>query len=274
MEETHYRIFKQGSKTYFFSSIFFPKEIKEDVFILYSFVRKADDLVDSVPQREREFRELERNYHKALEGRPSGDLVVDSFADLVKRKNFEREWVDGFLRSMGMDLEVSEYRTLEDLDTYLYGSSEVIGLMMAAIMDLPPESHHHARHLGKAMQYINFIRDIDEDLAYDRTYFPREELDEYGLDDLSPDTASRFPYRFDSFMKAQIERYMEWQAIAEEGFKYIPRRCLIPIRTASEMYRWTGKVIGRNPHIVYRRKVKPSVPRLLARIAFDTIVPS
>jgi phytoene synthase len=152
MEDVHYEIFKRGSKTYFFSSLFFPKEIREDVFVLYSFVRKADDFVDSVPQMEVEFNRMREDYHQALDGARSGDVVVDSFVKLMEKRSFEEGWVDAFLRSMSMDLHVNEYGTLEELDTYLYGSSEVIGLMMAAIMGLPDESHRGARHLGKAMQ--------------------------------------------------------------------------------------------------------------------------
>ena len=45
MNKVIYKIFKQGSKTYFYSSIFFPASVKQDVFTLYAFVRKADDFV-------------------------------------------------------------------------------------------------------------------------------------------------------------------------------------------------------------------------------------
>jgi phytoene synthase len=98
-------------------------------------------------------------------------------------------------------------------------------------------------------------------------------MDQYGLRDLRPETTAGNMGQFCSFLRKQLDRYSEWQAVAEDSFQYIPRRCLIPIRTASEMYKWTGKVINSNPCIVYHKKVKPSVPRLLTRIAFDTLVP-
>lgn len=50
IDKTIYTIFKKGSRTYFYSTIFFPKTVKKDVFTLYSFLRKADDYVDSIPQ--------------------------------------------------------------------------------------------------------------------------------------------------------------------------------------------------------------------------------
>ena len=48
--ELHYETFRQGSKTYFNSTRFFPEPVRSDVFLLYGFVRTADDFVDAVPQ--------------------------------------------------------------------------------------------------------------------------------------------------------------------------------------------------------------------------------
>jgi len=50
INKTLFSIFKEGSKTYFYSSVFFPTYTKKDVFSLYGFVRKADNFVDSIPQ--------------------------------------------------------------------------------------------------------------------------------------------------------------------------------------------------------------------------------
>lgn len=55
IDKTIYTIFKKGSKTYFYSTIFFPKAVKKDVFTLYSFLRKADDYVDSIPRIQKDF---------------------------------------------------------------------------------------------------------------------------------------------------------------------------------------------------------------------------
>jgi phytoene synthase len=109
-----------------------------------------------------------------LEGRPSGDDVIDTFVELYHEKGFEKSWVDAFLHSMGLDLVKSEYDTLEETLEYIYGSAEVIGLFMCAIMGLPEESYHHACMMGRNMQYINFIRDINEDIGLGRRYFPKK----------------------------------------------------------------------------------------------------
>jgi phytoene synthase len=256
-------IFKKGSKTYFYSTHFFPKHVKEDVSVLYGFVRKADDFVDTVPQQVSGFMDFKARYARALSGKVTGDVVIDSFVDLMRRKAFDKSWVKAFLRSMEDDITISSYDTLKALERYLYGSSEVVGLMMAKVMDLPEESYAAARHLGKAMQYINFIRDIQEDLGLGRSYLPREELSKFGLESLTQEEVSAKPRAFREFVKAQVDIYFSWLEPAEEGFQYIPRQYLIPIKTASDMYKWTARKIARDPFIIYQRKVKPSIERIV-----------
>ncbi len=271
MNETFTRIFRSGSKTYFYSSVFFPPRVREDVFKLYSFVRVADDFVDTIPQKRNEFYAFKERYEKAMEGEATGDVVVDSFVELSDRKGFEPDWVDAFLASMESDLHTRVYPTIKRLRTYLYGSAEVVGLMMARVIGLPQESYGSARHLGRAMQYVNFIRDIAEDLSLGRTYFPQNELRENELESLEYHDASENPSGFTGFMHTQLRRYMSWQRESEKGFDYIPKRYLIPIKTASEMYKWTARVIWYNPFIVYALKVKPSISRIISQIGYNTV---
>jgi phytoene synthase len=133
---------------------------------------------------------------------------------------------------------------------------------MAAIMNLERESFPFARCLGRAMQYINFIRDIAEDNVLERIYFPQDELQEYGLQNLIEAYVVESKEGFQGFIQAQIRRYKDWQIEAEKGFRFIPHRYLIPIKTASEMYKWTAQKIEKNPFIVYKMKVKPSKTRI------------
>ncbi len=266
INKTIYTIFKKGSKTYFYSTIFFPKNVKKDVFTLYSFLRKADDYVDAIPQDSQGFYAFKDRYQASKKGEVTGDVVIDSFRELSLRKDFEDKWIDAFLNSMEMDIYKSTYQDLDELGTYLYGSSEVVGLFMAKIMDLPSESYNAARHLGKAMQYINFIRDINEDIDLGRIYFPQDDLEYFGLENLEEKNTRLKSENFKAFIRKQLETYEEWQIMAESGFSYIPYRYLISIKTASDMYSWTAKEIEKDPFIVYKRKVKPSAPKIVFNV--------
>ncbi|MGA1873567.1 MAG: phytoene/squalene synthase family protein [Thermoplasmatota archaeon] len=266
VESKIYQIFKKGSKTYFYNSLFFPRDVREDVFILYSFVREADNFVDAVPQKKEEFCEYFEKFCKAWEGEESNDLVLDSFVEMAKRKKFEKEWIEGFLRSMEMDLTKSSYDTVEEVEEYIYGSAEVVGLMMCRILGVEDRFLQNARALGKAMQYINFIRDIQEDNRLGRTYIPLSELELYELKDLREETVKKRPECFAALIDHQVERYLRWQAEAERGYGGLDRKVRIPIMNASDMYKWTAMKILRNPMIIYRKKVKPSKFRIVMNL--------
>jgi phytoene synthase len=267
-ERTHYRVFRSGSKTYFNSSLFFPAEIRADVFALYGFVRVADDFVDAVPQNADGFYAFRDRYRSALQGRPAGDDIIDPFVELSRRRGFEPAWTEAFLRSMELDLTKRVYGSLEETLEYIYGSAEVIGLYMARILDLPDASLDAAMMQGRAMQYINFIRDVAEDNRLGRTYLP---LDETSLPDLQEASVRFDPTEFVRFIRGEVKRYEEWQARAEDGYAYIPKRVLVPVKTASDMYNWTARMIRDDPFIIYTRKVKPSRMRILVNILGNAI---
>ncbi len=271
IEDVHYDTFKSGSKTYFNSSRFFPQEVRRDVFYLYGFVRKADNFVDDIPQDPDGFYRFRDAYHNALggaesSGSASGDPIIDRFVELHRRKGFDPAWTEAFLKSMERDLFKKEYNSLEETLDYIYGSAEVIGLFMARIMQLPPVADYPARMLGRAMQYINFIRDINEDVDLGRRYLP---LTGTYLSSLEYEYVRNHLKEFRAFHTKQIGLYMGWQREAEKGYRFIPFRYLLPIKTAADMYVWTAKQIEKNPMIVYSRKVKPPKPRIVLQFLYN-----
>ena len=292
MSTIEQNIFKNGSTTYYWSSKFFPKGVRDDVFKFYSFVRVVDDVVDQVPADEKRFnRFLSRwgtiKQQLADSSVPSqldesvDERVLSNVAYIVHRFDCDPAWVDSFLASMKMDVDKRSYKTIEDTIDYMYGSAEIIGLFMARILRLPgqglamdspePEVLRTARMQGRAMQYINFLRDIDEDNKLGRLYFAERTLNKHGLENLDKKTAQQNPEAFKAFMYEQLDLYDEWQAEADKGFSYIPKRLRIPLQTATDMYNWTAEEIRKDPFIVYEQKVKPSKSQVVKTIAKNSI---
>ena len=268
-----YAIFKKGSKTYFYSSLLFPNTVRDDIFILYSFVRVADNFVDAIPQQKKQFFDFKQEYLTASKKGSSENIVIDQFVKLMKRKKIDKKWVTSFLDAMEQDLKKSSYKTIEETEQYMYGSAEVIGLILCAILDISKEGYKYAKLLGKSMQYINFIRDVSEDIELGRNYLPLTEMKKYRLKDLSQQTAQKYEQQFNSFIRAEIERYFIWQAEAEKGFQYIPKKNLLAIKTASDLYKWTANQIYKNPLIIYNRKVKPSLSTIITQAGENMIRP-
>lgn len=275
--ESDKEIFKKGSTTYYWSSKFFPKKARADVFKLYSYVRVMDNYVDEQPAQPKKLelseklrQDLMKNdtnqslqFKKYPSLSPDEVRVVQNIVELTKKFDFEEEWLQAFFKSMKWDAQGKKYETLDDTTTYIYGSAEVIGLMMCKILQLPKESYPAAQVQGRAMQFINFLRDIQEDNSLGRCYFPRQDLERFDLSDISRKTAILHKKHFKEFMWFELRRYEQWQKEASEGFSYIPKRQRIAINTAVAGYNWTALQIKNDPFIVFERKVKPSKKQLI-----------
>ncbi len=256
-------IFKNGSKTYHTASLFFPKNVRNDVTRLYAFVRVADDFVDKIPQDKKGFYKFKTLSEKAFTCTVDNE-VIDDFVLLCKEYDFEKKWVDAFLSAMEQDLVKSHYLTYEELEKYMYGSAEVIGLMMARILRLSKKAETAAQLQGKAMQLINFIRDVKEDIDLNRQYLPQEDLKRFGITEISSKVD---PESFKKLIAFEIKRYKKMQEIARRGYSYIPHSTRIPVATAASMYEWTAEQILKNPMVVFEKKIKPSKARILGEYA-------
>jgi phytoene synthase len=275
MSAVEQQIFRSDSTTYYWSTKFFPRGVREDVFKLYSFVRTVDDYVDKQPQQKVEFRKVYTAWQKAMaDPRFSTKLsisdttqqrIIKNIIHVSRAYSFDPKWIEAFFDSMQMDLNGRKYKTIDDTLAYIYGSAEVIGLMMAKILGLPKTAHETARLQGRAMQYINFIRDIAEDVELGRSYFPSEDLKRFGLTDLTQATAYENRAAYTKFIRFELARYHKWQREAETGLGLIPGRLKVPIKTAVDMYDWTARRIGKYPLAIYTFKIRPTKRRVLQR---------
>lgn len=256
-------IFKRSSRTFYNASRIFPRAVREDIFTLYAFVRVVDDFVDQTPQDRAGFDSFTDEFWDAYAGKLSHDPIISRFVALSQRASFERSWIDAFIQAMESDFSEVACRTLKDTEHYMYGSAEVIGLMIVRILDLPEKSYPYAQSLGRSFQYINMIRDVAEDNALKRRYLPLVELKRYGLESLDEAHVRDHEAQFRLFMDAQLARFDRWLRQGECGFSYIPKRSRVAIEAATRLYRWTADRIREDPFVIYEKKVRPPMHVIL-----------
>jgi phytoene synthase len=261
-------IFKRGSKTYYHSSIFFDKDTRENVSTLYAFVRTADDFVDSVPSRKKEYFAFKKQYYDLLKDKHIKKSNYDSYSDIIlnfivlsREFNFEQKWIDSFFKSMEFDLEKKICKNRLDVQNYIHGSAEVIGLMMSRILLIDKKADSYSKALGESMQLINFIRDVKEDYILGRIYLP--ELYSKKLLHLNNALDKKNESEIKRIIRSEIDNYLKVQKQAEKGFKFIKKRYLVAIKTASDMYKYTAQKIYNDPMSIFREKVKPSKLRVI-----------
>ncbi len=227
---------KRYGTTYYWSTYALPRVKRHHVWALYAFCRHADDIVDDLGPTAADVRAKaldalgERFFGDLAAGR-SDDPVLKAVVHTVRAFDIDPDCFRRFLRSMAMDLTVTEYGTWDDLLGYMDGSAAVIGEMMLPILEpLAPEALEPARDLGNAFQLTNFLRDVAEDLDRDRVYVPQEDLARFGAD-----PARRIvdePWR--ELMRFEIDRCRALYRSADRGVGLLPptsARCIQAART-------------------------------------------
>ncbi|MFC7613797.1 phytoene/squalene synthase family protein [Actinokineospora soli] len=175
----------EHGRTYYLATRLLPPRRRPAVHALYGFARLADEVVDDPgPDPAAALAALEDDLATALRG-DGGHPVLVALADTVRRYGIDPGLFGTFLKSMRMDLTVTDYPDLDALAEYTHGSASVIGLMMLPVLGTVgprADAEPAAAALGEAFQLTNFLRDVGEDLDRGRLYLPADHLAAFGVD--------------------------------------------------------------------------------------------
>lgn len=238
---------QQYGTSYKRGTLFFPKALRKKVYVLYAFVRAADQLVDTPWVNKKTARKqlvsMLDATQKAWKWTPASDPLVEEFVALAHEHNFQREWIEAFFAAMRMDTEKSVYATYAELETYMYGSAEVVGLMMTTLIGYTGDADEvflYARRLGEAMQYTNFLRDIAEDRNdHQRFYIPLDRLQAHWLthEDIQIFVAQKHgDDRWIAFCKQELLFTQKMYLEALPGVAFLDRQWRFAVWVASMLY--------------------------------------
>ncbi|GAO31444.1 phytoene/squalene synthase family protein [Geofilum rubicundum] len=154
------------------------KQYRDHIYSIYGFVRYADEIVDTFLEHDRAtlLEEFRADAWKAIERGISLNPILDSFQHTVNECRIDHALIEAFLNSMEMDLHYHRY-SKEELEKYIYGSAEVVGLMCLRVFYVNDDKAYEelkypAQKLGEAFQKVNFLRDAQDDYENKgRVYF-------------------------------------------------------------------------------------------------------
>lgn len=176
---------------------------------------------------------------------------------------------------------ISSLNSNEELDDYTYRVAGCVGtfwskMSLAHLMTLSPEKEkiflEKGIQFGKALQMINILRDIPEDLRLGRCYIPTEALAEHGLvpEDLSTDSnLEAFRPLYDSYLdltNTHLEAATEYIRMLPDKQFRLKASCMLPVligqRTVTLLR--TGNILDSNERIkVTRDEIKSYARKLL-----------
>jgi len=245
---------KKHSRTFYYSSLLFPKSVRDDVSLLYSFVRYVDDLVDKKNSNLIEIENFQDLLESAWFGKSVGNKLVEDFVSLAKRKNFSKEWIDDFFKAQKQDFNKKIYKTFQELQIYTYGVAGTIGLFLCRILDLPEAAFDGAVKLGQSMQIINCCRDVFEDYRLGRVYIPAEDIRRFNIK-LEKFLDKNSKEGLVDLIGFEIKRAFNIEKEARKSFSYFKnKRSLLAVMVASDLYHLIGEKILNDLEIIYSEK--------------------
>ena len=257
----------QHGKTYYLATLLLPPAKRPFVHALYGFARYADEIVDDLNSTlsDDEKADALKNWGDGvmadIKSGVSRDHIGAALVDTVTRFNIPIAHFEAFLKSMTMDLTVTEYHTYEDLLEYVYGSAAVIGLQMVPILGvLNTEAYVAAEKLGIAFQLANFIRDVGEDLERGRVYLPITELQAHGVSREMLENRVLTP-EIKSALKFQISRVRQLQMEATPGIAMLSPESRACIEAASELYCGIVDEVEKINFEIFKKRAKTSTWR-------------
>jgi len=178
--------------------------------------------------------------------------------------------------------DISSLRNDEELDDYTFRVAGCVGVFwtnmsLAHLMTLPENEEQRFHELGirfgKALQMINILRDIPEDLRFGRCYIPEDALATVGLtpkdllDDRNLDTFRPLYDQYLDLTNEHLEAATEYIRMIPEGQFRLKASCMLPVlvgqRTVTLLR--TGNILNSDERIKVTRDEMKTYARKLVR---------
>lgn len=200
---------KAAGENFPVAPFFLPKDWRTDLVAVYGFARLVDDIGDGdlapggadarllgVPPEEAEDRLLlldafEADLDRVFDGTP-GHPLLRRLQATVRRRSLTPEPFLGLIAANRQDQLVTRYETYDDLLAYCELSANPVGrLVLAVTGTATPERIRLSDAICTALQIVEHLQDVAEDLGRDRIYLPAEDMKRFHVQeaDLAAETA-------------------------------------------------------------------------------------
>jgi phytoene synthase len=247
------RITRKRARNFAYGIMVLPRPKRRAIAAIYAFARRVDDIADGelVPAEKRT--ELEA-LRASLDAPPGEDAMLVALADARERYQIPalalHALVDGGLQ----DTVVARYADFDELRAYCRLVAGAVGVACVAVYG--SDDVEHAETLGIALQLINILRDVREDLTLGRVYLPQDELAAFGVseDDLARGRVTR---EWQAYAAAHAARARDYLDTGLRLLDDLDQRSALCVTTFAGLYRATldrienagYDVFGTPPHL-------------------------
>ncbi len=257
----HSHVSNLRSTNFYYSFVFLPPAKRQALEAVYRFARRGDDISDGGLPPAEACRELSR-YRQALDDCFNGsagsieDPDLSALSQSVREFKIPRQPFEDLILGLEMDLKGARYATFDDLSLYCYRVASTIGLISIEIFGYRnPRTREYAVNLGRALQMVNILRDIQSDARIGRVYIPEEDLEHFGVhsDDLK---TGQYTDAFVALMRFEGNRAREYFERARQALAPEDRRAMVAAEIMGAIYWRILRRIQQRRYNVFGKRVR------------------
>src|SRR4030088_57725 len=269
-------IARSAAKNFYYGFVVLPRRKRNALSAVYAFMRRCDDITDdntlSSFDRHNKLAEWLDKVHRALAAQPTDDPVLLALTDAQRTYQIPIGLLDQLAYGTAADLDypqpepsagaelVARYQTFEELRQYCYGVASVVGLVCIKIFGYrDPAAEPLAERCGLAFQLTNIIRDVKEDIAVGRVYFPQEDLAQCGLSAADLAAPNVDVARIRPLLAIEAERARDCYRAGDELILLVNEDSQPALWVLITIYRRLLEKIASNQYDVFSERVRLTV---------------
>lgn len=174
------RLARSHYENFTIASWLMPRAMRPHMHAIYAYARIADDFADEDKSLAR-LDQWERELDDAYAGAPVHPVFV-ALADTARRFDIPREPFADLLRAFRSDVNFAGFDTIDDLLGYARYSANPVGRLVLYLFGYRDAERQRLSDLVcSGLQLANFWQDVAIDFAKGRIYFPRRDLERFGV---------------------------------------------------------------------------------------------
>lgn len=174
------RLARSHYENFTIASWLMPRAMRPHLHAIYAYARIADDFADEDKSLAK-LDEWERELDAAYAGAPRHPVFV-ALADTARRFDIPREPFADLLRAFRTDVNFCGFDTIDDLLGYARYSANPVGRLVLYLFGYrDPARQRLSDFVCSGLQLANFWQDVAIDFANGRIYFPRRDLERFGV---------------------------------------------------------------------------------------------
>jgi squalene synthase HpnC len=171
------------------ASLILPRRLRQPISAIYAFARSADDFADEgdwdAATRLTHLKRFDAQLEAIAYGETVDAPIFIALADTIDRHALPMQSFHDLITAFSQDVTKKRYASLREVWQYCRYSANPVGrLLLHLIKANTPENLERSDAICSALQLINFLQDISQDLEEnDRIYLPQDLMANYGVDE-------------------------------------------------------------------------------------------